>query len=280
MEARKQRIMRKYLREYSSIFQSDELVPVDVIEDEALTEAERFKQPAANLTREQRSRKPRPPRRRIPIPKERNWLLAEEPDVQEEKAARRDQSPLQNYLAPSRDSDFQRESRWYKARDEMAPARQHKGRYERFADPRDSRAQTQQGAWKTDSTGGRPGSRFGVPLDSRRAIGGVGSILPQRRTFQTPENPGSFPSPFPGLMTRDRTDEPEARDRSRGVTPYKSPYQTRRDPRAQPLSPQPGSASRFQRVDPYKEWKSRNSSRNDPTRDDAYVDELLPKFGQ
>jgi hypothetical protein len=134
---------------------------------------------------------------------------------------------------------------------------------------------------------------------------------------QTPGSPGEFNLPreqsFNSIFNQNRTQSPPARDtgttmdpsfgsgwqpRAGGYTPYKSPYQTQREQRQEqggrytpyksPYQTQreqqqeQGVGYRepkqeYQREDTFQQWKKRNPSQFDPTSDDAFIEEMMPK---
>jgi hypothetical protein len=104
-----------------------------------------------------------------------------------------------------------------------------------------------------------------------------GLDLSRDKTVNSALNQVRLQSPFPrdAESANDRSAGSGSQPRTGGVVPYRSPYQTPRNQQQQGayVAPQP----EFQKQDPYQKWKEKNPTRFDPTGDDAFIDELMPK---
>jgi len=208
------------------------------------------------------------------VQKKRNWLLAEEDTEQNDPyGIPREEDKIPGFDTLQTPGPFddrsqygspERESSWFKPRDDAAADPSKGDRFNLFnkemIDPRDPRKQSPQNYWS------------GSPLQEGRKVG-TGWLQ-----SKTPESPARPASPFSGLGTPPKDKPSTSHDRPQGYTPYKSPYQIQSDRRTQPMAPRQGPTSGFKRTDPYQAWKDKNPNRTDPVRDDAYVDELMPKF--
>lgn len=96
--------------------------------------------------------------------------------------------------------------------------------------------------------------------------------LSRDRIYNPTLNQGKLQDPFKRKST------PSA-DRSfgSGYTPYKSPYETRREQQQQQWGGKPQQGPEYKKVDTYQEWKKQNPVRYDPTGDDAFINEVMPK---
>ncbi len=260
MEERKRRIMRKYMCAPASSSESNMLVPVEELpEDEQILDSEKFKEPQVEFKPHEAGAMPMPRQvlRPLPKPEERNWLLAEDPLAEEDPYA----DPF------SMEEEEPRPTRDYRDVQRTEP-----GRYDPYswskqevADPR------------SPETEGYPRSRlFGTRPEERSASS---FSLDYRRKTPSRVAPSSdllkSKSPFSATTPsseRYRTDQKS----QQGLIPYRSPYQTQQSPRT-PYSSQPGfrqEPQEFKRVDPYQKWKEQRNTW-DPTKDDAYINELM-----
>ncbi len=262
MAERKQRIMRKYMRERQSVVQSDLEVP-SAEEDERITESEKFIQPQADLTRNEASRPPAAPLvRPLPVQTEKNWLLIDaDPDA----------DPYADPFAIDEAKETDKSSAdWlaeWRSRQEQADAQNQSS----------ARSSAYGGYYSGDQSGsGYPQQRdgsSGYPYGNtqQRTYGGQSSGL---GTYGTTRY-GSSTSSEMLWPTQPSVETDGSVNSASGYTPYKSPYQTRRDQQQQQgyqSQPQP----EYSRPTPYQKWKNDNKGW-DPAADDAYLDELMQR---
>ena len=280
-EERKQRITRKYLREHTNILQSDSMVPEEETpEDLEVTDSERFKQSEVDIPRQQPGTMPAPPRpapRPIPRAADRNWLLAADPELADPNA---DPFSLGNSAttpktstdwtawgtereaAPETESRFDRRN--YNA-DAQQPVESYDSRRQGLFNPRApipfSSTGTQQDSPFTKSSG----TSIRTPYPS----GGLD--FSRDNTIDQ----GRLKSPFT-RNTESSTDRSFGSDSSQrnGRIPYINPFQAQRNQRQQGSFG--GSSQEYQKPDPFKKWKEQNPTKFDPTREDAFIDELMP----
>ncbi|MCF7817497.1 MAG: hypothetical protein K9M54_06425 [Kiritimatiellales bacterium] len=286
-EERKQRITRKYLREHTTIQQSDAMVPEESPEDLQITDSERFKQPEIDIQRQEPgTMMPPPPQPRRPLPsaEDRNWLLAKDPELTDPYA---DPFSLQDSTAtePKKSTDWttwetgretepQTESRFdrrnYNA-DNQQPSGTYDSRRQGLLNPRApipfSSDGTQQDSPFTKSSG----------MSTRSPYTANGLDLSRDKTLTPLINQGRLQTPFPRDTgsSSDRSFGSDSQQRN-GSIPYISPIQTQRNQQQQQGTygtPQ----QEYQKPDPFKKWKEQNPTKFDPMRDDAFIDELMPK---
>ncbi len=305
MEERKRRVTRKYLRERMDITYSEMAVPEAEAEGEEVLASEKFQQPQVDLKRQRPgAARPLPAQRPQPQQMEnRNWLLAEDPEMADPYAdpfAREDPFARDDPFADSfirRDSEGapEKEAGWatwgrereglpfggaaregqYNPRGDNFPYGQQSGIYgptkqETFS-PHDPRASSVEGSW-----------RGFQQQEDQSSIPFVGKD-PSRGTPSNPSfNQGRFQSPFPQksapALDRSFGSGSQQEPRSRGYVPYKSPYQIQRDQQKQGqwggyIEPR----QEYQRPDAFQQWKARSPAPFDPTSDRAFVDEMMPK---
>lgn len=289
LEERKQRIVRKYLRENATITQSDLVVPSDLpVEDEQVTDSEQFKDAEVDLQRHEGAATPIMPPQQRPVPRANsNWLLD---DMDEEADG---SNPYADpYSSGSIDSGDNLWSAWdgTSSRDTQT-TRQNRNTDSYRNDPY-SRQDSNRGIFggrqqQEYSTGGQQGSGFGA--SSRTGIfgreqqsgqSGYSSGLnlqgSQTRTYGSDPSEGMLSTPLPQIDSSSRKDE--QRRSSQGYQPYKSPYEQQREERRQQQRgtvPKPEQPE-FKRPDSYQQWKERNKTW-DPTQDDAYISEMMKK---
>lgn len=292
MEERKQRIMRKYLRERTHLAQSDVMVPVDAPEDEAVVDSERFKQPQVDLQRQEPGAPMPPPTPRRPRPpaEDRNWLLAVDPLLEDPYAD--PFSPTDPAETPKKQEDWttwgaerdspsfggvQRDS-WYDRRSQGTAAEQTQ-RY----DPRAFSSEGNQPGFQQQEpvTGGFPGV-FGRQQTGSSAYTSGALDLSRDKIFNSTLNQGRLKSPFPrdSAQSEDRSFGSGSRMKSQGYIPYKSPYQTQREQQQQQWGGRNQPGQEYKKQDSFQKWKDKNPTPFDPTRDDAYIDEPMPKSGR
>lgn len=265
MAERKQRIMRKYLRENQNVVQSDLVVP-DTVDDERIADSERFSQREELLKRQSPAAPPPAPiYRPIPVQAKEDWLLAEDPET----------DPFADPFALKSEEGTEESkadwySEWRRQREELAAE----------AQIRETEAYEALLNRRSGSEGGY-GSGVRRPDSSRPVYGSA------PRTSYGPDQSGAGPasfgttrygsSPSSGMLqwsTPSGSSEGSPSSSS-GYTPYRSPYRTQQEQRQQP---QPGypqtQQEEFRRTTPYQKWKNDNKGW-DPTADDAYLNELM-----
>jgi hypothetical protein len=289
MAERKQRIERKYLQERAELVQGDAVVPAEMaVGEEEILDSEKFKEPQVDFQRQEPGAA-MPPPRRAPRPRPRkdagNWLLAEEPEQDD---------PYANPYA------------WDAAASDDAKKKPDRATTEQLR--RDAySAETRRASWfsrRTDSTGqgtfDTQGSSFGAAqpganpysttggrglFDRRQEQGGQTSpsLLGNpgaTRTKPFSSAPGQedpFKIKFPYRTGTTGSDTGDAR--RQGYTPYKSPYpaQTQRSPQ-QPWGGTSRNKQEFQKQNSFEKWKQKSPQQLDPMRDDAFIDDLMPKI--
>ncbi len=288
MAERRQRIMRRYLRERSNIVQSDLEVPVARPEDEVLAESEQYKETQINLQHQAAGTPmppPPPPRQPPAQTKNSNWLLAADPLLSDPF------SPADTKEAPKKTTDWsireqeqspyggvQYES-WFSRRNKEAPV-ENRSRY----------GSRQEGL--STSRGYNPfsfgGNSFGTQQQetapwSRKQEGSSGSgfgtlDLSRERTYNPNQNQDYLQSPLFPLPSPSANRSNGTKTKRQGYVPYKSPYETRRQQQQQQQrwGGQNQQEQEYKRVNPYQEWKKRTPV-YDPTDNDAFINEHMPK---
>jgi hypothetical protein len=286
LEERKQRITRKYLRERVNIAQSDMVVPGDLPEDERVLDSERFKEPEMDFQRQQPGAMPPPPRQRRPMPQKNdsNWLLD---TIDEEES-----DPYADPFAASKSKDSKKEyGSMFGGRQEgsarsenrfgspgydpYASRRRFGSGYGSEADPR----ATQQGSsfdrTFQDGRYGQPGRDAQTDIHGRPkgTTASSGASLGAQRTFGSSPESGLLQTPFPRIDSSET--DPTRRPGAKGTySPYKSPYQTRREQQTQQGAGGQERQQEYKKPDAYQQWKDRSKAW-DPTKDDAYLDDLM-----
>jgi hypothetical protein len=287
MEERKRRVTRKYLRERTNIVQGDAEVPFEDTADESVIDSERFVQPEVDFQRQEPPPPPAPPR---PLPVEGNedWLLTVDPMTDDpyadpfSKAAPEDSSrKKEDWLTwgmepnPSSFGGVQRDS-WYDRRSQEA---EHPQSYDlrresllKSRDPRSFSSEGKQPGFQQQESimGGYP-ELFGRQQKGQSGHTGTGLDLLYDKGFNPTLDQSR--SAQPG----DRPFGSRSQMKPHGYTPYKSPYQTQREQQQRGSYRPP--EQEYKRQDSFQKWKDKNQSRFDPSRDDAYIDELMPNTG-
>lgn len=281
LEERKQRIVRKYLRENATVTQSDMIVPSELDEDERITDSEKFAEASVSLERQEVGAKPMvvPPPAPRPVPRaDANWLLQAADETAEldmfgnpvDSSADSWSSWRSTEAERTEDGISQRRTESYRREDQNSF-----GMRGQQSTTRDTRYGT------TPSTI-RPRERdvFGrtaTPQSESTPSSGYG-LDRTPRTFGSSPDQGLLNNPFgqvrsPGEEDSLRSGTP----RSGTYQPYVSPYQKEREKRSQPTwSTQRSATEQNQRKDSYQKWKSRQNE-FDPTADDAYINDMLKK---
>ncbi|MDZ8118832.1 hypothetical protein [Pontiella agarivorans] len=279
LEERKQRIVRKYLRENAAITQSDMVVPSEMEEDERVLDSEKLKEVKDNsLQREDVSGKPfiPPPPQPRPVPRENaNWLFG---DAEEEV------TEFDMYGNPVDSSVDNDDSLWSWDRAEKEKPERRRETYSRSdgrgdGSVRDSKS-SGAGAWgqpdRNSSIFQTDSALFGRSRNMDRGGSGTDFGLQgkSRRTYGSDPEEGLL-SPFPQYRSSGETKSSGFGTPSQQAhQPYKSTYEQEREQRQkqwnglnQNLEKQ---EDQFKRTDSYKQWKDRNKS-YDPLSDDAYL---------
>lgn len=310
MAERKQRIMRRYMRERQDIMQSDFGVPEAVQEDSRIVESEQFKELPLDFKRQQGGVVPPPMARPLPVQQEeRNWWL-ETPEVEEDLFA--DPFSSRNDAGKGSADSW---SPWGKRDDSSAYGAD-------YGQPRDGQDDTYSGRRKDSSIydgatrqqwGGRgatyPGSPSGYGQQSesgnRSASGmtydgyttrraptsrernqmpsyygrqqvetrgtGSGWNLDSGGRYNSSASPGLPQSSLPSPTD---TQGWSSQNQTPGYTPYRSPYQDQGNEQRRygdNLQPQP---SQYSRPNNSQKWKDSNKVW-DPTSGNLYLDELM-----
>ncbi len=271
MAERKQRIMRKYLRERQTVVQTG-LIPETTGENEQVLESEKYQQQAKmDISRNERTSPPlRPVVRPIPVQARRqNWMLEDE---------NKDFDPNADPFALDAGDGVQEEKKnwwtqWQERQEMYGSDRQSANASENYGDRRDN-------AYTRRSIDGYRGSEY--QRSSRNDYGSTFTTRngsnPSTSSTLGPYSTSSYgTSPSSGMLTLpppSRSTETGSQTTDDGYTPYKSPFlQDQQDRRSMQATP-PTQQQEFTRPSPYKQWKDNNKAW-DPTADDAYVDELM-----
>jgi len=309
MEERKQRIMRKYMRERQDVLQSDFEVPNAIEEDARVVDSEGFKELATDFQREESVRRPQmvQPNQPVPVESRRNWWL-ETAEMQED--------PFANPFSSKTDAEkgsADSWSPWGRREDSSiygnAYGQQRDGRSgsqeEDFSVS--GGASSQQWNRRGDTYPGSPSvygrqnessgafSVSGMPYDGYSARRSPASLESDQRsliygrqqinTRRTDsgwglESGGRYNSaPSAGLqqsrlLSPTDTQGWSSQTQPSGYTPYRNPYQVQGDEQRRyngNLQPQ---QPQYSRPDNYQKWKDSNEAW-DPTSGNSYLDELM-----
>ena len=288
MEERKRRITRKYLQKRMEITYSDTVVPDTTVEAEEVLASEKFKDPQVDLQRQEpgaRMPPPSPPRPR-PRAANPNWLLADETETED---------PYANPFARKEAKDKpKKKTDWtaWGAERESSPysilQRDSRFNWSGYDSKRDGLF----GSQRTSAEGVQTGFESKDPASDGRGLFGrqQGTQAPysfgrrdlSRDKTVDPSAQNSFQSPFQSSFLRSpaqSTDQSSAgfQRQQQGYTPYKSPYQTQRDQRKEQWGSYTKPEKDYRKQDPFQQWKEQNPQQFDPMRDDAFINELMPK---
>lgn len=303
MAARKKRLERKYLYKNTRIKDAAGVLPeAPRPTDEKLEEAEAFEQfHTTDLAKQEDSPTPVVPRRRPPPRRKenRNWLL----DTSDEDGG--DADAFKNPFSTKTDSSLKKKkSSWNWDSSTENSTRQEGEGFGLFGQraPSVQRGRNSQNRSTGFSSGG---SMLGNRSSARGMFGGSASsrtenpysMLPQGSSSRKEATPTLFPntfssqkksnsmpgttpfsSPFKSPFSTGKTSD--SRGRRTGYTPYKNPYandsqsQRGRTPYA---NLQEGNGTGVKKS-PFEKWKDRTPTQLDPMRDDAFVNELMPKM--
>jgi hypothetical protein len=312
MAERKQRIMRKYMRERQDIVQSDFGVPDATQEDARVAESEQFKEPQVEFQRQQGGVAPPPATRPAPVQQERNWWLEtaemeEDPyadpfssktDAAEESAdfwspwgSREDSPAYGGTYGQQRD---ERQDDTYSGSLEESSV--YGGAYDQQRDGR--RGDTYPGSWSaygTQSEYGTGSSGSGTMYDgytSRRAP--TSRESDRNSVLYGQQQPGTRGTDSGwGLNSVDRygsspssellqspfppssaTQDWSSQNEAPGYTPYRNPYEVQGDEQRRSGGNLPPQQPQYSRPNNYQKWKDNNKAW-DPTSDNSYLDELM-----
>ncbi len=263
MAERKQRIMRKYLRERQEVVQSDMVLP-NIAEDERITESEKFKEAKVELSRQQPAARP-PMFRPIPIQTRQSWILEDEDPDADPYA-----DPFAMDSGESQNSDKGNWwTQWNNRQERGGGEDPAVGTYDyRRTGSYGAGGQTgydysrQQNPNSSYSYGQPARTMYGQEPDSQLGPYGTSSY-------------GSSPSTGMLQLQAPSQNTDPVNPSTSGFTPYKSPYQTRQEQQRQPVAP-PQQQQEFSTPTPYQQWKNNNQTW-DPTADDAYLNELMQR---
>ena len=312
MEERKRRIARKYLRERADITYSEEQVPDDAsrVGDEELLSAEQFNQIPETIERElpqRQARRPPPMRQRAQPAKNSNWLLAAPEDQANPYAhpfAREDEgedtegrTQTAQEDGPALFSGMQSEEESFSRRND-AWSRQPAGSFDgseqqsifsprsRFNENAIPQSQQLPGRYDKQEQEGLYPSAYSQALPySTRYMGIESEEDPAGGSAYWSSTPNSSASqPYQqsqwGTYTPYQSSyqaEKEQRQQQWGsYTPYQSSYQTQQEQRQQQWGTYT-PPEEYKRQDAYQDWKRRNAPQYDPTSEDAYTREMMPK---
>jgi hypothetical protein len=300
MEERKQRIMRKYLRERTNIVQGDAEVPFDAPGDESVADSERFKEPQVDLRQRQESEMQMPPppipqRPRPPV-EDRDWLLATDPllddpyadpfsRAEDSSEKKKDWSTREPELESPPFGGVQDDSlydRWSQGSEQIQSRDPRRGELN-TRDPRSFSSQGNQPGFRQQEsiTGGSPGI-FGRQQKDPSGYAAGELDLSRDKTFNSTLNQSRLKSPFPrdsAPSSGQSLGSGPTQMKSQGYIPYKSPYRTQGNHQQQ-WGSRDQPEQEYKRQDSFQKWKDKNPPHFDPMRDDAYIDELMPKGGR
>ncbi len=290
MAERKARITRKYLQKRVDIVQGEMVVPDAAAKDEEdVLASEKFKEAQVDLQRQEPGVRMPPPSAPRPRPRStanRNWLLANAPEEEEEDSDANPFSQKSAKAKPAKKTDW---SAWGTERDSSSPytitENESRSSWRSYDTKRRGGLFGSQG---TSTEGLQPG------FQPQRYSGSEGSSL-----FSRQQQGSRSPYPIGGLdLSRNKTADPTLNQnpflrtparstdpssgadtrKQRGYIPYKNPYQTQRNQQQQrQWGGVTEPAQEYRKQDPFQKWKEQNPQRNDPMRDDAFINEMMPK---
>lgn len=282
MAERKQRIMRKYLRERQDIAQSDLIVPDTSQDDTRITESEKFLEPQVAFQRQEGGVAPPPAARPAPVQAERSWWL---------DTAEIEDDPFSSG-SDTEDQSRQPWSPWGRGEDSSASGRsaEPQGIWRQgdsFLGSRSGYDALTEGdnattassltyggytsRWSTAREGmNRMSGRYGYQQTENRAPSSGWSLNPANSYGSSPSS-GLLYSPFPTPTT---TPSGNTQNQVPGYTPYTSPFQSERDEQGRNRSNLQPQQPEYSRPQPYQKWKDKNKTW-DPTKDDSYLDALM-----
>ncbi|MBT8042761.1 MAG: hypothetical protein HKP10_08855 [Kiritimatiellales bacterium] len=287
LEARRQRIMRKYLQESSAIMQSDMAVPDDELENEQVLDSEKFQEPDVEFERHKGPVVPprMPPRQTMVRQESDNWLLSDVEEEEDPFGRQKSEDSMSDYwsmLEQREDStpygSERRDQRYGDDRYDTY-SRRDSGRYD-FRDEASSSTRSPFGfsneeQFKQDGyrTTRRP-DIFGRTVQDPDMADSA-QLQPRRTYGSSPDSGMLLNMPFSQTQAagEDRLQEDKARQ---GYIPYKNLQQMDRE-RSQRWGDQRDSSEQiYTKPNPYQQYKERNKVW-EPTADDAYLDEMIRK---
>lgn len=263
MAERKQRIMRKYMRERQDIVQSDlgvsEVAQEQV--DARVTDSEQFKEIPVEFKRQIGGVAPLPGVRPAPLQRpERNWWL---------ETAELNEDPYADPFAPKADAREEVTSPWSPWSGRSTYDMQSESGAESYGSGTTDDGYTFERTSPYQEQGRTSG--FNVPRQTGIRGTDSGWGLNSVNRYGSSPSRGLLQSPFsssPSSQIRSpQTQTP-------GYTPYRSSYQIQADQlrrsggNLQPVQPQ------YMRPSSYQKWKESNNPW-DPTSDNIYLDELM-----
>ncbi len=312
MADRKQRIMRKYMRERQDIMQSDLGVPDAAQEDSRVVESEQFKEPSLEFQRQKGGVAPPPSVRPLPVQQpERSWWL-ETAEMEEDPYA----DPFSSHT-DAREGSEDSWSPWGKrddssAYDDGAYGQQRNGGDDTYSGHREGSPiyggdSSQQWDGRGDTYPGGQ-SVYGRQSESRNRSSVSGMTYDGYTVRRVPTSrdndrtPGFYgrqqtdtrgtdsgwgvdsavrygSSPSSGLLQTPFSSPASTQDwslqnQTPGYTPYRSPFQIQGDEQRRYGGDLQPQQPQYSRPNNYEKWKDTNKAW-DPTTDNSYLDELM-----
>lgn len=282
MEERKRRITRKYLRERMLITYSDMVVPeASVTEDEGVLVSEKFQQSQEDLQRQgPGAAKPPPQQRPAPRPKNRNWLLTESTELDDPYA---DPFVLEKSKNTTAEKDEwsmfgkERETSFY-----MGTERKSRFNFQGSGLSSGQQSGSSQGPFNSSTPTISPVNDGRSAYQQQEGLmpnlNNVLDLSPDKAT-DSALNPISLQSPFSRQTqsSSDRSFGSKEQQNTGGYSPYKSSYQKQYDQQGEQRGHYGNPNQEYQRPDTFQQWKNRSPIRLDPMRDDAFINEMMPK---
>ena len=287
MEERKQRIMRKYMRERQDIVQGDFAMPEAVQEDVRVVESEQFNELEEGFERQKGVTMPRrvQPYQPVPLESERSWWL---------ETAELEEDPLANPFSSKADAGEESGDSWspWSKRDDSSA---YGSAYGQQRDDREDAYPGSQSAFgmQTESGNGSPVSgmpykrytsrRSPATRESDQMPGVYGRQQTDTRATDSRWGLDSAvryeSSPSPGLIqsslpSRTDTQGWSSQNKIPGYTPYKSPYQAEGNEQRRYGGNLQSQSPQYTRPNNYQKWKDSNKAW-DSTSDNLYLDELM-----
>lgn len=282
MAERKQRIMRKYLRERQDIAQSDLVVPNASVEDARITESEKFIEPQVAFQRQEGGVAPPRAARPAPVQAERSWWLDtaeidEDPFSSGSDTANQSTEPWSPWSSredsSASGSSSESQGIWRQG-DSFLGGRSG---YDVLTEGDNGSTATSltyggyTSRWSTATEGmDRMSGRYGRQQTENRATSRRWGLNPVNSYGSSPSS-GLLYSPFP---TPNTTRSGNTQNQVPGYTPYTSPFQSERDEQGRNRSNLQPQQPEYSRPQPYEKWKDNNKTW-DPTEDDSYLDALM-----
>jgi hypothetical protein len=292
LEERKQRIMRKYMREQATVSESELYVPAEQPEeDEAVTASEEYSGIKEAFDRQESSSMPTMPRRPMPMPRQperSNWVF-DDVEMDEESDPYADPFALDK---PEKKLDVKKDwSQWNRSEQESSSIygsgdNRYGSSYGRQQDQ--SRTSTYRSylnpgteddaeAGSTSLYGSRDSSPYGTRSSGTYSTGRLGQQQ-ESRTYGSSPSSGLLTSPYPQLNSGDESDSQQQgypSDRTRGYTPsYRTPSYSTTDEQQRSWGSTPSSSSQseqqqeYQQPSSFQKWKQRE--KYDPAAKDPF----------